>query len=167
MVELTNNNKIDIDKKIKVSCLIQTFIDELNNYEEITKYRLHKKIKENNLLTLFIWEIKPNEIKLNLWNEHKQKKSKLGNIQSCVNSELFKDIVSGEEAFEKQHLTLNFEQNEQILDNPTKKYYNVVRYHQDPIYKKYINDQIILFTSKVKYFKYKKKYLKLKYNIYK
>ena len=61
------------DPKLKeeLDSLIQTFIDELNSYEEITKYRVYKNGKK-----FFIWEIDPSE--LSSWTDITMKKSKKG-----------------------------------------------------------------------------------------
>jgi hypothetical protein len=154
---INTTKNIDINKKNQISCLIQTFIDELNMYEEIINYRFHKKIMKNNILTLFLWEINPKEI--HLWNYTKNKKSKLGKIDNCIKSELYVNIKTDEESYEKQEF--NFEIND--IQNVSDKFYKSVKYHQDDEYKKKIEKY--KSTMLIKYNKYKIKYLKLKYNI--
>ena len=130
------------DPKLKeeLDSLIQTFIDELNSYEEITKYRVYKNGKK-----FFIWEIDPSE--LSSWTDITMKKSKKGYNSNCISSELFIDMETGEEAFEKSDLTLNIDKNESILDYPDKKYFDAVQFHQNEKYAQYFKNQKALLES--------------------
>lgn len=147
----------DLVKKTQINNLIQTFIDELSNYEEITEYRLHKKNKR-----LFIWEINPQELKL--WKDVKKQNGKI--ISDCITSDLYVNIKTGEENYNKSHQNLPNETKDLLRNNrwDMNLYYEAVRYNQDMDYKIYIDHQIKKFSSN-KYIKYKMKYLKLKYNI--
>ena len=123
---------VDPKLKDKMEDLIQTFIVELNSYKEITKYRVYKN---NN--KFFIWEIDPLELSL-------------GYNGDCISSDLFINIKTGEEVFDK---TGN--------DN----YYKALNFNQYEDYAEDIKKKISDQTNKKKYIKYKNKYLKLK-NIY-
>jgi hypothetical protein len=177
---------LHFELKKRAISLIQNFIDEIISYEEITTYRVYKNGKK-----FFIWEIDPSE--LSSWSDITMKKSKKGYNTNCISSELFIDMETGEEAFEKSELTLDINKNESILDHPHKKFYEAVRFHQDDIYAQYFKNQIALNPRKVeletinkkyllydesnhhhsnldisftKYLKYKNKYLKLKDNYF-
>jgi hypothetical protein len=169
ITNITEKNKKKIDD------LIQVFINEFKDYEDIIEYRLHKDNE-----TLFIWQIDPSE--LNLWNGKKFKNNK--EISKCISSELYIDMITGAEDFYKEKLSLNFDKNESIsnLGNRDKVYYKAVRYNQDEDYARYIDKQKEIKNSRwrsssrnktgdetkeaKKYLKYKTKYLKLKNKIF-
>jgi hypothetical protein len=127
-------------KMVKINDMIDVFIRELNGYEEITKYKL---TKDNN--TLFIWQIDPND--LSSWDKKVLKKNKKI-YSNCESSDLYVHIETGEEAFNKKHVALDFnEKSLQELYN--KQYYEAVRYHQNDDYKTYIEEQ----KKKIKLYK--------------
>lgn len=141
-LRISLNQKIkDVEERKLFDDLIQTFICELNEYEEITKYRLHKDNQ-----TLFIWQIDPSE--LSSWNEDKIINGK--KIDNCINSDLYINMLSGKEEFNKIHIALDFDKKEQILEFPDKIFYKAKKYHNDDEYRIYIDNQKEIYDEQIK-----------------